>query len=107
MKAKELKNKSIKFELDGKEYPLVLDMNVLAELEDIYGDMYTALSDLEKMKIKAFRALIYAIVKVENDNVTLKEVGKMLDIDKIMELQGKIGQVLSNGLPEMEDNEGE
>ena len=105
MKAKELKNKGIKIELENKEYELRLDMNVLAELEDVYGDVYTALADLEKMKIKAFRAFVYSIIKAdtEDESLTLKKVGRMLSIDKMMELQGKIGEILSNGLPEVKD----
>jgi hypothetical protein len=75
LKASELKNKGIKFKLGNKEYELKLNMNTFCELEEVYGDLNAAFEDLQNMKIKAVRALIYSAVKVEDDTVTLKAIG--------------------------------
>lgn len=107
MKAAELKNKGIKFMLGDKEYELKLNMNTFCELEEIYGDLNTAFDDLQKMKMKAVRALIYAAVKAEDENVTLKQVGEQLELDDLEKLGTAINQALSQAMPEAKDNPGE
>jgi len=83
LKGKELKDKGIKFTLNEKEYELKFNLNTFCELEDIYGDLNKAFEDLQRMKIKAVRALVYAAVKVEDDSVTLKKIGSLLGLDDL------------------------
>jgi hypothetical protein len=103
MKAAELKNKGIPFHLGDREYELKFDMNTFCELEEVYGDIHKAFEDLQNMKIKAIRALIYAAVKVENENVTLRDVGSMLSIKDMEALGETINQALSKAMPELEE----
>lgn len=107
MKAAELKNKGIKFMLGDKEYELKLNMNTFCELEEIYGDLNTAFDDLQKMKMKAVRALIYAAIKTENETITLKEVGQQLELDDLEKLGTAINQALNQAMPEVTENMGE
>lgn len=107
MKAAELKNKGIKFMLGDKEYELKLNMNTFCELEEIYGDLNTAFDDLQKMKMKAVRALIYAAIKTENETITLKEVGQQLELDDMEKLGTAINQALNQAMPEVTENMGE
>lgn len=107
LKAKELKNKGIKFTLGEKEYELKLNMNTFCELEEIYGNLDAAFEDLQKMKLKAVRALIYAAVKIENEQMTLKQVGELLGLSDLERLGTAINEALSIAMPEAEDVEGE
>lgn len=107
MKAAELKNKGIKFTLGPKEYELKLNMNTFCELEEIYGDLNTAFEDLQKMKMKAVRALIYAAVKTENEALTLKQVGEQLELKDLERLGTAINEALNQAMPEAEENLGE
>ncbi len=107
MKAAELKNKGIKFKLGDKEYELKLDMNTFCELEEVYGDLNKAFDDLQSMKLKAVRALIYAAVKVEDEEVTLKIVGEKLGLNDLERLGTAINEALSKAMPEAEDAPGE
>ena len=108
MKASELKNKGVKFQLKGKEYELKFDMNTFCELEEVYGDINQAFEDLQNRKIKAIRALIYSAIKVENENVTLKEVGQMLTLSDMEKLGTAINEALQVSMPEVtEENMGE
>lgn len=107
MKASELKNKGIKFTLGDKEYELKLNMNTFCELEEIYGDLNAAFEDLQKMKLNAIRALIYAAVKVENEDITLKAVGEELGINDLERLGIAINESLSKSMPEADENLGE
>lgn len=107
MKAAELKNKGIKFTLGSQEYELKLNMNTFCELEEIYGDLNTAFEDLQKMKMKAVRALIYAAVKTENETLTLKQVGEQLEMKDLERLGTAINDALNQAMPEAEENLGE
>ena len=107
MKASELKNKGVKFLLKGNEYELKFDMNTFCELEEVYGDINQAFEDLQNRKIKAIRALIYSAIKVENENITLKEVGQMLTLSDMEKLGTAINEALQVSMPEAEENMGE
>jgi hypothetical protein len=107
LKASELKNKGIKFTLGDKEHELKLNMNTFCELEEVYEDLNKAFDDLQKMKIKAIRALIYAAVKVEDETATLKNVGELLEIKDLERLGKAINEALNTAMPEAEENMGE
>lgn len=107
MKAAELKNKGIKFKLGEKEYELKLNMNTFCELEEVYGDLNAAFDDLQNMKLKAVRALIYAAVKVEDEGITLKTLGEQLGLNDLERLGTAINEALSKAMPEAEENLGE
>ncbi|MEQ8154501.1 MAG: tail assembly chaperone [Clostridiaceae bacterium] len=107
MKASELKNKGIKFNLNDKEYELKFDMNTFCELEEVYGDINQAFDDLQKKKIRAIRALIYSAIKAEDESVTLKDVGRMLTLSDMERLGTAINEGLNMAMPEAEENMGE
>lgn len=107
MKASELRSKGIKFTLGNKEYELKFNMNTFCELEEVYGDINKAFEDLQLMKIKAIRALLYAAIKVEDDTVTLKSVGDLLQLGDLERLGTVINEALSESMPEIEENMGE
>jgi hypothetical protein len=107
MKAAELKNKGIQFTLGNKEYELKFNMNTFCELEDVYGDINKAFEDLQNMKIKSIRALIYSAIKVQDETVTLKDVGDMLELNDLERLGTVINEALGDSMPEIEENVGE
>ena len=77
LKGDNAKNKII---LDGMEYDITLDLNAFAELEEIYGDVTEALDGLEKGSFKAIRAILFAILKSQNDKLTLVKVANKLNM---------------------------
>lgn len=107
MKASELKNKGIKFKLEDKEYNLKFNMNTFCELEEVYDDINKAFEDLQQMRVKAIRALIYSAIKVEDESVTLKSVGNALGLNDLERLGTVINEALSDAMPEVEENMGE
>lgn len=107
MKAVELKNKGIRFELGDKEYELKFNMNTFCELEEVYEDLNKAFDDLQNMKVKAIRALIFAAVKVEDETATLKDVGEKLGINDLERIGIAINEALSTAMPDAEENMGE
>ena len=100
MKGKDLKRSTATFEYDGKQYPLRLDFNILAELEEIESNAYRVLEQAGAGRPKGFRALLYANLKSEGLRVTLKDVGASLNCFKADELYTKIMQVIQESMPE-------
>lgn len=107
MKASELKNKGIKFMLGDKDHELKFNMNTFCEIEEIYGDLNKFFDDLQDMKIKAIRALIYAAAKIDDEDATLKSVGDKLSIQDLERLGSAINEALSMAMPEANENVGE
>lgn len=109
IKAKQLKNKNIdnKVIVQGREYEINMNLGVLAELEDIYGDVDKAMKSLQSKKIRPYIDFMYAIMIQEdgNEKLTRKEVGKMLDTDFISNLIGKTEVAMKNSFGEAEEKE--
>lgn len=89
--------------LEGKEYEICLDLNVFAELEEIYGDPTKALDGLEKGSFKAIRDVLYAMLKTQNPKLTLLQVGKMINMNNIVEITNKINASVAGSLPEADE----
>ena len=102
MKGMDLKTKSVKVNLLGKERELRFDMNTFCELEEIYGDLDVAFDALSKMKLKAVRAFVYAALKSEDDNITLTQVGKGLGIEDLESLANSLSEALESAMPKEE-----
>lgn len=66
--------KGIKFELNGKEFLLRLNMNALITLEEITGK---TLAELNPEKMGHLRALIYSAIKPKFTNI--EDAGDFLD----------------------------
>lgn len=103
MKGKDLKKSTITFEYGGEVYPLRLDFNVLAELEDVDPNAYKVLEQASAGSPKGIRALLYANLKCAGLDVSLTDVGAALNCFKADELYKKITQVIQESLPEKTD----
>lgn len=100
--ANDVRIKPIPITLD-KPRTLLYDFNAFIELEEIYGDVSTALEGLEKLKIKVVRDMIWAGLLHEDENLTPKQVGKMLHPSNIEEVAYKIAEAIGVSLPEPEE----
>lgn len=106
VKASDLrKSKNNKITLEGQEYDITLDLNAFAELEEIYGDVTEALDGLEKGSFKAIRAILYAILKSQNEKLTLVKVGKMINMSNIVEITNVLNATAQDSLPELDEEE--
>ena len=106
VKASDLKeSKKNKITLEGMEYDITLDLNAFAELEEIYGDVTEALDGLEKGSFKAIRAILYAILKSQNEELTLLKVGKMINMSNIVEITNILNETAESSLPELDEEQ--
>lgn len=99
MKGKQLQTKKIEIELADGIHECVFDMNALAEIEDIYGDIQTGLNQFQIKPIGALRVFIYALLKKDNEKITISEAGSLIPLDKIETVVKNISDALSEAMP--------
>ena len=98
-----VRNKGIDIVLD-KPRKLKFDLNAFAELEETFGDVETAMAELEKGKIKALRAILWAGLVHEDAALTVTDVGSMIDMSNLEVVMEAINRGISGALPAIEED---
>ncbi len=98
--AREIKVKSVPIVLD-KPRTLKFDLNAFIELEDLYGSIEDTLREMQegKNKIKAIRAVLWAGLIHEDENLTPKQVGAMIDLGKLEEVTNALMEAIEGAMP--------
>lgn len=99
-----IKNKSISVMLDTERH-LKFDLNAFACLEELYGSIPEALQALEKGSIKAVRALLWAGLLHEDENLTERQVGSFVGMENLQSISESINAALMNSLPTNEQKQ--
>ncbi len=99
MKGKELKSEKVIIEAKGKEYELALDMNALCELEEIYGDIKLAINTFKDKPIKTVRNFIYAMLKSQDEKLTISKAGAMIDTKNFNQVVEAITKLIEEAFP--------
>lgn len=103
----DVKSKDIKITLkDGVERTIVFDLNAMAELEDKYGSVDAAFEMLENNSIKALRFILWAGLIHEDENLTERQVGSLIDMQYIQDIMGTLGQAFEADMPDASDEAG-
>jgi hypothetical protein len=105
MTVKDIRQKGFEVELDKKR-TLMFDLNSFAEIEEKYGSFDDAIAQLEKGSVKALRTLLWAGLIHEDENLTEKQVGSMLDMTKMQEVSQTLVAAIGDNVPEAEPEEG-
>ena len=88
-----------------KERTLVFDLNAFADLEEMFGSIDEAMQALQNGKIKALRAILWAGLKHEDEELTEREVGKMITLNNMKEVMEGINTSINLALPEVSEEE--
>lgn len=95
-----VKEKDTKITLaDGIERTLKYDLNALAELEDRYGSVDAAFDAMDNDSIKAIRCVLWAGLIHEDENLTEKQVGSLIDMAFLRDMVGTLGNALASDMP--------
>ena len=98
----DIRQKKIPITLGEKTYHLHYDLNAFAELEEIYGSVEIAMNALCEGSVKAIINVLRAGLLHENETLTQKEVGKMLDLSNIKAVGELINQAIIEAMPKSE-----
>ena len=127
---KDVRIKGIPVNIGGKDRNFKFDLNAFAILEEEYGTVMEALNafrgetdkdengkpimltdkdgnkvEQRKFKLKPIRTLIYAGLSHEDDNLTEKQVGAMLDFSTLPEIAEKLTEAITGAMPELTDED--
>lgn len=98
----EIKIKPIPIVLD-KPRTIVFDLNSFAELEESYGSVQAVLDEMAKGSIKALRLLLWAGLVHEQDDLTPKDVGRLIQFGDIPKLTDLLNSALEKAQPSPEE----
>lgn len=101
MNVKDVKSKSVPLVLmDGKERHLRFTLNALAELEDKYGSVEAAFNKVEQENsVAALRFVLWAGLCWEDEELTERMVGDLIDLNYMQEMIEKLGNALDGDMP--------
>lgn len=86
---------------DGVEREVVLSLNAMADLEEKYGSIEAAFAKVQEGSVAAIRYLLWCILVPDGDeDLTEKEVGKLIRIDNLSEIMGNLMDVLEEQMPD-------
>ena len=104
--AQDLKQLGYPIKLD-KERHIVFDLNAMANFQERYGDFEKVFDAIVpedgKMDIIELRYVLYQGLIHEDENITEKEVARMVTTRNITEVAGILGDALVGALPEVEE----
>jgi len=102
MNVNKVKRPPVYVDLDKKRQ-LKYTLNSFAEMEDRYGSVDIALKAMEDGKIKAIRFMLWIGLINEDEDLTEKQLGGMIEINDLQALSDKMNQVMAADLPAEED----
>lgn len=88
-----------------KERRLLFDLNAFASLEEEYGSLDTVFDALGKGKVKALRDVIWAGLLHDDENLTPKDVGKLLGLANLEGMVELVNKALTQSMPSPGKNE--
>ena len=96
------------FEVEGKQYRVRFSWNAAAAYEEVAGrPLSDALLDVarERFSAKSLRAMLWAGLQDEHEDVTLKDAGRLIDKMGRKEAQRVMGVALRYFFPELEKDD--
>ena len=97
----------IPIEIGGKVRHLRLDLNAMVEFEEATGQSLFGvnITELSNMGAKALRALVWACLLHEDEELTLKDVGGWIKIDNLTDIANQINAAFEAAVPEPKGGE--
>lgn len=101
---KAMKVKGTPIFLDEQRH-IVYDLNALCELEEIFGGQEEIFQALSAPSFKIIRTFLWAGLIHEDENLTEKDVGRLITTSNIQTVTESISKSISISLPEADENE--
>lgn len=103
-KAEVMQDKGNQIVLGGKVFTVKFDLNALCEMQSQFGSMEKAFTTLEQGDFTKIRALLHiALANGENEDITVKQVGGLIDIKTMPAVVGVLEKTIVESMPEVEE----
>lgn len=96
---RDVRRKPVLVELQEETYELCYDLNAFAELEEQFGSVENALKTMEKGSFKAIRTFIWAGLIRNDETLTERQVGALIQPTDLEYLADKIAEALDGVSP--------
>lgn len=109
-----VKEEAVPFEFDGREYPLILNFNIIAAIQDKFGDIDTCFNSMDKARnqIWLLWVLLNEAVEIHNESdqeqwnaFTEAQVGRRINSDNVHEVAACLAKVMGVSLPDGEESD--
>jgi hypothetical protein len=104
MPVSDVRVKPVPITLD-KERTLKYDFNAFAELEEKFGTIQKAFDELQKQKLKAVRAIVWAGLIHEDHKLTEQQVGNMLSLADLPAVMKAVTEAITSALPKVSEDD--
>ena len=99
----DLRLQTRRFELGGKEYEVLLNMNVLADLQEAHGGNFSEILDPKqsfKMALEVLAAMLNEAADAagEPERYTARGLGRILPIERSAEVRDLVNELLTAAL---------
>lgn len=86
-----------------KPRSLCYDLNALIALEEIDGTVNEVMEKLQKGSLKAVRSLLWAGLLREDPDITMQQVGAMIDMNSLPIIAEAITKAVEGAMPEQKE----
>ncbi len=90
----------VKVTLAGNEYKLKFTLNSMIKFEEETGKQIMEPGALDNMNMKELRVMLWACIKSDEKQLTLDEVGEMIELDQLTEITEALTQAFEVSTPE-------
>ncbi len=84
---------------DGVERDIEFSLNAMADLEDKYGTVEEAFNKIQDNNISAIRFLLWCLLNNGEQEITEREVGKLINIRNLDELMTAVMDYMEEAMP--------
>lgn len=91
-------NPSVPIELD-RPRNLRLDLNAMVAFEEASGKSMFKLKSMENLSVADLRALLWASLRHEDKDLTLEQVGGLVDLGNMEYIAGRLAEAWAVALP--------
>lgn len=90
----------VKIKLGGKERSLVFTLNALDEYEELTGRNALQENIFQNISAKETKALLYAVIKQDDPDITIDDIGKMVSVSNFEEVLTALAKAYNVDTPD-------
>ena len=102
-KAAIMKDEGVKVTLGGKEFEVKFTLNALCDLQEKFGSFEEAFGNIENDFSKIRTMLHMALANGENEKITEREIGALIDVRQLDEIVQVLEQAFNGAMPSTEE----
>ena len=84
---------------DGVQRTARFTLNAMADMEEKYGSLQAGFDKMKEGSISATRYLLWLVLSPDDENLTEREVGNLIDTTNMGELMDTLMDILMENIP--------